>query len=241
MTREPRPQTVALPRHLCLFDLDHTLLPIDSDHAFGEFLVRVGWADPQEFRRGNDAFYAQYRAGRLDIDAYIAFTTAAWRHRTLQEQRWLQERFVEEVVRPQVKPAALDLVRRHREQGDLIAIVTATNEFVTRPIADLFGVEHLLAVELERDDAGTITGRIRGVPSYQEGKVIRVEQWLASLGTRWEDFERTSFYSDSPNDLPLLERASDPVATNPTPALHQTARERGWRILKLFHDQEIHP
>lgn len=241
MSAEARPGAAGLPRNLCLFDLDHTLLPIDSDHAFGEFLVRVGWADAEEFRRGNDVFYAQYRAGRLDIDAYIEFTTAPWRHRSAEERRWLQGRFVEEVVRPHLKPAALDLVRWHREAGDLIAIVTATNEFVTRPIAELFEVEHLLAVELERDEAGTITGRIRGVPSYQAGKVTRVDQWLASLGARWEDFERTSFYSDSPNDLPLLERASDPVATNPTPALHKTAQERGWRILKLFHDQEIHP
>lgn len=221
-------------RNLCLFDLDHTLLPIDSDHAFGDFLVRIGWADAQEFRRGNDHYYAQYQAGRLDLDEYIDFTTRPWRTRSPQEQAWVQQRFVEEVVRPNLKPAALDLVRSHQSQGDLVAIVTATNEFVTAPIAAAFGVEHLLAVQLERDAEGAVTGRIRGVPSYQAGKVTRVDQWLASLGLRWEDFGRTSFYSDSPNDLPLLERASDPVATNPSPALEQTAVARGWRILKLF-------
>jgi len=221
-------------RNLCLFDLDHTLLPIDSDHAFGDFLVRIGWADAQEFRRGNDHYYAQYQAGRLDLDEYIDFTTRPWRTRSPQEQAWVQQRFVEEVVHPNLKPAALDLVRSHQSQGDLVAIVTATNEFVTAPIAAAFGVEHLLAVQLERDAEGAVTGRIRGVPSYQAGKVTRVDQWLASLGLRWDDFGRTSFYSDSPNDLPLLERASDPVATNPSPALEQTAVARGWRILKLF-------
>jgi HAD superfamily hydrolase (TIGR01490 family) len=220
--------------NLCLFDLDHTLLPIDSDHAFGDFMVRIGWADGDAFRRGNDEYYAQYQAGRLDLGEYIDFSTAPWRHRPPDEQRAVQQRFLDEVVRPVLHPQALDLVREHQARGDLVAIVTATNEFVTAPIARAFGVDHLLAVQLERDAGGTITGRIHGVPSYREGKVTRVDQWLADLGTGWSQFERTSFYSDSPNDLPLLERASDPVATNPSPALETLARERGWRILKLF-------
>ncbi|MFN3298517.1 HAD family hydrolase [Caldimonas sp.] len=222
------------PRNLCLFDLDHTLLPIDSDHAFGEFMVRIGWADGEAFRRGNDHYYAQYQAGCLDLAEYIEFSTAPWRRRPAHEQRAVQQRFVQEVVRPVLHPRALALVREHQARGDLVAIVTATNEFVTAPIAAAFGVDHLLAVQLERDASGTITGRIHGVPSYREGKVTRVDQWLAGLGAGWSQFERTSFYSDSPNDLPLLERASDPVATNPSPALESLARERGWRILKLF-------
>lgn len=223
-----------MPRNLCLFDLDHTLLPIDSDHAFGEFMVRIGWADGEAFRRGNDAYYAQYLAGRLDLGEYIDFSTAPWRHRPAHEQRAVQQRFLDEVVRPVLHPQALELVREHQARGDLVAIVTATNEFVTAPIAAAFGVDHLLAVQLERDASGTITGRIHGVPSYREGKVTRVDQWLAGLGAGWSQFERTSFYSDSPNDLPLLERASDPVATNPSPVLESLAQERGWRILKLF-------
>jgi HAD superfamily hydrolase (TIGR01490 family) len=225
---------VTTTRNLCLFDLDHTLLPIDSDHAFGDFMVRIGWADGDAFRRGNDEYYAQYLAGRLDLGEYIDFSTAPWRHRHPDEQRAVQQRFLDEVVRPVLHPQALDLVREHQARGDLVAIVTATNEFVTAPIAQAFGVDHLLAVQLERDASGTITGRIHGVPSYREGKVTRVDQWLADLGAGWSQFERTSFYSDSPNDLPLLERASDPVATNPSPALETLARERGWRILKLF-------
>jgi HAD superfamily hydrolase (TIGR01490 family) len=131
-------------------------------------------------------------------------------------------------------PPAFELLKKHREAGDLIAIVTATNEFVTEPIAKAFGVETLIAVGLQRDASGAYTGAVSGVPSYQAGKITRVEQWLASLGRQWQDFERIHFYSDSVNDLPLLERVSHPVATNPTPALAEIAQARGWPQLKLF-------
>jgi HAD superfamily hydrolase (TIGR01490 family) len=219
---------------LALFDLDGTLLPTDSDHAFGEFMVAIGWADGEQWRARNDAFYADYQAGRLDLDAYVDFATSAWRARPMAEALAARERYMQEVIAPQLHPTAHDLVRRHRDAGELVAIVTATNEFVTAPIAAAFGVEHLIAVQLERDGDGRVTGRVHGVPSFREGKVRRVDDWLAALGHRWADFERVSFYSDSTNDLPLLERASDPVATNPTPALAAIARERGWRTLHLF-------
>lgn len=220
--------------NLCLFDLDHTLLPLDSDHEFGEFLIRIGLADPVEYRRRNDGFYQQYVAGTLQLPEYIQFSTSAWRELSLQAQAELQQRFMAEVVLPAIQPQALQLVRDHEAQGDLVAIVTATNEFVTRPIADAFGVPDLLAVGLVRDPEGRVTGEIHGVPSFREGKITRVEQWLAERGHTLADFERVSFYSDSPNDLPLLYLASDPVATNPSPALEAVARERGWRILRLF-------
>ncbi|MCI1192301.1 HAD-IB family hydrolase [Calidifontimicrobium sp. SYSU G02091] len=219
---------------LALFDLDGTLLPTDSDHAFGEFMVAIGWADGAQWRARNDAFYADYQAGRLDLDAYVDFATSAWRTRPEAEALAARERFMREVIAPQLHPRAHELVRRHRDAGELVAIVTATNEFVTAPIAAAFAVEHLIAVQLERDGDGRVTGRVRGVPSFREGKVRRVDDWLASLGHRWADFEHVSFYSDSTNDLPLLERASDPVATNPTPALAAIAQERGWRTLHLF-------
>ena len=190
--------------NLTLFDLDETLLPLDSDHAWGEFVIRLGWVDEQAFRRRNDEFFAQYKAGALDIHAYVAFATEPLRERG---------------------PAA-----------DAVALVTATNDFVTAPIARSLGIATLIAVRLERGPGGTITGRIAGTPSYREGKVIRVGEWLAESGRGWGDFERISVYSDSPNDLPLLERASDPVATNPSPALEAVARERGWRILRLFEE-----
>jgi HAD superfamily hydrolase (TIGR01490 family) len=220
--------------NLALFDLDGTLLPDDSDHAFGEFMVKLGWADSAASRARNDQFYADYVAGKLDVHAYVEFATAAWRERAPHEAERARERFMQEVIGPWLKREAHALVERHRAAGDLLVIVTATNEFITRPIADAFGVEHLIAVRLARDAEGRVTGAIDGTPSYGAGKVDRVQEWLAVHERTWDDFERVSFYSDSTNDLPLLELATDPVATNPSPALEAVARQRGWRILRLF-------
>lgn len=220
--------------NLTLFDLDGTLIPNDSDHAFGGFMVDIGWADGEFWRRRNDEFYAQYQAGRLDLDEYIEFATSVWRSRPLDEALAVRQRFMSEVMAPLLTPQAHALVREHQAAGDLVAIVTATNEFVTAPIAVAFGVEHLIAVQLQRDAAGCYTGAVEGVPSFQAGKITRVEQWLAGLGRQWQDFTRISFYSDSVNDLPLLERVSHPVVTNPTPALEAIAGQRGWPLLKLF-------
>jgi len=222
------------PRNLCLFDLDETLIPLDSDHAWGEFTISLGWVDEAEFRRRNDAFFESYKAGRLDVHAYIDFATQALRARSTAECEAAHERFMAEVITPRLHADALALVRQHQAQGDLVALVTATNEFVTAPIARALGIAELIAIRLERGPGGTITGRIAGVPSYREGKVTRVDEWLAARGLRWGDFERTTVYSDSINDLPLLERATHPVATNPSPALAALAEQRGWRILNLF-------
>jgi len=219
---------------LCLFDLDETLIPIDSDHAWGEFMIRIGWVDESEFRRRNDEFYALYKAGRLDVHAYIAFVTQPLQTRGAAELSDAQARFMREVIAPQLHPQALALVRGHAQRGDRIALVTATNDFVTAQIAKAFGTADLIAIRLERDAFGTITGRIDGVPSYREGKVTRVGQWLTGQGAHWSDFGRIAVYSDSLNDLPLLERATDPIATNPSPQLEAIAKERGWRIMNLF-------
>ena len=221
-------------RNLTLFDLDGTLIAGDSDHSFGEFMVDVGWADGDAWRRRNDEFYATYVAGALDVHAYVAFATSVWRSRSPQEQADIHARFMHEIIGPMLTPQALALVKKHQDEGDLVAIVTATNEFVTRPIAQAFGVPELLAIELERDARGAVTGAIKGVPTYQHGKVTRVEHWLAAQGAGWGDFDRICVYSDSINDLPLLERATDPVATNPSAALEAVAAERGWRFLRLF-------
>ena len=220
--------------NLTLFDLDGTLIETDSDHAFGEFLVREGWADAIEFRRRNDAFYADYLAGRLDVAAYIDFATAPWRARPEAEALALRQRFVDEVMRPSLHESAQALVRRHVDAGDRVAIATATNEFITRPIAALFEVPTLIALELERDTAGRVTGGIRGTPTFRDGKVERVRQWLAAERLSRADFGCITVYSDSTNDLPLLEWATHPVATNPGRALEAVARERGWPILRLF-------
>ena len=221
-------------RNLTLFDLDGTLIAGDSDHSFGEFMVAIGWADGDAWRRRNDEFYATYVAGALDVHAYVAFATSVWRRRAPQEQAEMHARFMRDIISPMITPQALALVKKHQDDGDLVAIVTATNEFVTRPIAQAFGVPELLAIELERDAQGAVTGAIKGVPTYQHGKVTRVEHWLAAQGAGWGDFDRISVYSDSINDLPLLERATDPVATNPSAALESVATERGWRFLRLF-------
>jgi HAD superfamily hydrolase (TIGR01490 family) len=219
---------------LALFDLDGTLIPRDSDHAFGEFVITLGWADEHAFRRRNDAFYADYLAGALDITAYVDFATAPWRGRSAAELARATAHFIDTVVRPMVPEAAVDLVQDHQRAGDLCAIVTATNDFVTRPIARLLGVDELIATDLARDAAGQVTGAIAGVPAFRDGKVTRVQQWLAARGLALADFERSTFYSDSTNDLPLLERVSDPVATNPGPALERIAHARGWPVLHLF-------
>ncbi len=223
--------------HIALFDLDHTLLPIDSDYAWGIFTTTIGWTDPVLFAQRNEAFYAQYQAGTLDIHDYVRFATDAVRRRGADASMAAREDFMQSVVRPAILPQALELVRRHQQAGDQVAIITATNEFVTRPIADAFGVPELIAVELQRDNtpAGTgwITGAIQGVASAREGKVVRVGQWLQSRSLAWHDVFIT-FYSDSINDLPLLDRSDAPVATNPDARLRAIATERGWRILDLF-------
>ena len=220
--------------NLTLFDLDGTLIPVDSDHSFGAFMVEVGWVDAEVWGRRNDEFFAQYNAGTLNLPAYVDFATSAFRSRPLAEALAMRERFMAEVMQPALRPEARALVEKHRAAGDLIALVTATNEFVTAPIAAAFGIDHLIAVELQRDAQGRYTGAIRGVPSFREGKIERVEAWLQGLGAQWRDFGRVTFYSDSTNDLPLLDRVSHPVATNPSPALERIASERGWPQLQLF-------
>jgi HAD superfamily hydrolase (TIGR01490 family) len=222
---------------LALFDLDNTLIPFDSDYSWGEFTLALGWTDAADFKRQNDAFYAQYKAGTLDIHAYCRFATAALCRQGEAASLAAQTQFMQQVVQPGILPQALDLVRRHQAAGDTVIIITATNAFVTRPIAQAFGVAELLAIELERDSSaggtGWYTGAIRGVPSFREGKVTRMAQWMAARGLAWDSVHST-FYSDSMNDVPLLEKADVAVATNPDERLRALATERQWRILDLF-------
>lgn len=219
---------------LALFDLDHTLLPIDSDYAWGTFTTTIGWTDPVAFARRNDEFYTHYQAGTLDVHDYVRFATEAARLKGPEVALAARERFMREVIAPAIRPQAVELVRRHREAGDEVLIITATNEFVTRPIAEAFGVQQLIAVELERDAGGWITGEIRGTPSFREGKVLRFGEWLAARGLKRHEAEVT-FYSDSVNDLPLMDNVDCPVATNPDDRLRALALERGWRVLELFN------
>ena len=222
---------------LALFDLDHTLLPIDSDYSWGVFTQQIGWTDPVVFKQRNDAFYAHYQAGTLDVHDYVRFATEAIRLRGEAASLEARERFMREVIAPAIGTPARELLQQHRAAGDTIVIVTATNEFVTRPIADALGVAELIAVNLAREPGGWITGEIDGVPSMRAGKVERVGQWLAARGLDWGEVQ-TTFYSDSMNDLPLLERADHPVATNPDERLRAIAAQRGWRILDLFSEKQ---
>jgi len=217
---------------LALFDLDHTLIPLDSDYAWGEFTVSLGWRDAQGFSEANAGFYADYKAGTLDIHRYVHFATGAVREHGQAASQQAHERFMQQVIAPVMGDPARALLQRHQVAGDTVVIVTATNEFVTRPIAEAFGVDELIAIELERDGHGEPTGAIRGTPSFREGKIHCVGEWLATRGERLEDFE-SWFYSDSLNDLPLLELVTHPVAVDPDPTLRATAQARGWDIISL--------
>ena len=227
------PATPSQRPRLALFDLDHTLIPMDSDHGWGEFAIAIGWCDRTEFGRRNDEFFAHYQAGTLNVPDYVRFATEAIVQRGAAAAQAAHQRFMQEVITPAILPQAQALVRAHQQAGDLVVITSATNEFVTRPIAAAFGVQELLSTELERDETGWFTGGVQGVPNMREGKVVRMDAWLAARGLCWEGVEST-FYSDSMNDLPLLERVNHPVATNPEPRLRAIAQERGWRVLDLF-------
>jgi HAD superfamily hydrolase (TIGR01490 family) len=223
----------ATPVKLALFDLDHTLLPLDSDYAWGAFTTAIGWTDPVLFAQRNDAFYQHYKAGTLDIHDYVRFATAAMRQQGAIKSIAAHADFMRTIVLPAIKPQARALLQQHQAAGEPVAIVTATNAFVTRPIAQALGVDELIAVDLEYGADGWVTGEIAGVPSFREGKITRVAQWLAQRGLDWADVDAT-FYSDSINDLALLEKVQHPVATNPDERLRAIATERGWRILDLF-------
>jgi len=218
---------------LALFDLDHTLLPIDSDQSWGRFTTRIGWTDPDTFAKRNEAFYAHYQAGTLDIHEYVRFGTEAVRLKGPEAAAQAQAQFMREVVQPAIQPEALALVDKHKAAGDQVIIITATNEFVTAPIAAAFGVSELIAVKLARDASGWFTGEIDGIPSLREGKVLRMEQWLSARGLHWDSVDAT-FYRDSSNDVPLLEKVNRPVATNPDAGLRALALARGWPVLDLF-------
>jgi HAD superfamily hydrolase (TIGR01490 family) len=222
--------------NLALFDLDHTLIPIDSDHEWGEFLVRIGAVDGAAFTRRNDEFFAQYQAGTLDPAAYLEFAlgTLAGFPRARLDQ--MQAQFMREVIAPAIRPGALALLQQHRDDGDLVAIITATNRFVTAPIARALGVDHLIAALPQQDENGDITGKLLGTPTHGAGKVSHTHAWLATMDKTLGDFERSHFYSDSHNDLPLLSIVTDPVATNPNAALTAHANRHGWPILHLFND-----
>ena len=222
------------PSRLALFDLDHTLIPLDSDYQWADFLARSGRAgDPAVAIARNDELMHRYNQGDLTAQEAAEFMLGLLAAHEPHDLAQWHEEFMQAVIRPNLTPQALELVRQHLQADDLCAIVTATNSFVTAPIARAFGIPHLIATD-PAFSAGRYTGKIQGTPSFKEGKVKRVEAWLAGMGLKLSDFESSHFYSDSANDLPLLEVVTHPVVTNPSPSLHDIATQRQWPILQLF-------
>jgi len=217
---------------LALFDLDNTLLAGDSDYEWAQFLIERGVLDRERYEAQNDEFFRQYQAGTLDIHEFLDFQLAPLaRHPRGELDAW-HAAFMDAKVRPMIGRRARELVAKHRDSGALCAIVTATNSFVTTPIAREFGVTHLVATEPEVR-AGSFTGKVAGIPCFRDGKVTRIEQWLTGIGQPLASFRASWFYSDSHNDLPLLERVTAPIAVDPDEHLRRVAESRGWPVLSL--------
>ena len=214
---------------LAIFDLDNTLLAGDSDHAWGQFLVDKGIVDGDTYQQANDYFLQQYQQGGLNIEEFLAFALQPLaRHSKQQLDDWHQQ-FMQQSIAPIRLPKADALLQQHRDKGDLLLIITATNQFVTEPIANSLGVDQLLATVPEFID-GAYTGKVTGTPCFQAGKVERLQHWLQSTG---HSLAGSTFYSDSHNDLPLLEIVDFPVAVDPDPILENTAKQRGWPVISL--------
>ncbi|MES9832034.1 MAG: HAD family hydrolase [Candidatus Thiodiazotropha sp. LLP2] len=214
---------------LAIFDLDNTLLAGDSDYLWGRFLVEQGIVDGEIYEQQNQRFYDEYKAGNLNIHEFLRFSLKPLsRHSPVQLRAW-REVFMQEKISPIIKENAQQLVEKHRQAGDFLMIITATNSFVTTPIAKRFGIDHLIATEPETLD-GQYTGEIAGVPSFREGKVSRLNEWLLEFD---QNLDGSWFYSDSHNDLPLLEQVENPVAVDPDQTLAEIAKQRNWPIMQL--------
>ena len=217
--------------HLAIFDLDETLIDGDSDHQWARWLGRIGRIDPSAYEAANEAFYADYRAGKLEVGAYYRFALSTVTALPHADALSLRARFVEEVIAPIVKRPVLARLHAHLDAGHEVLIATATNRWLTAPIAAHLGVPHLLATEVATDAEGRPTGDAAGLPCFQAGKIRHVLDWLAARGHGWEHVKHSHFYSDSRNDLPLLQHVHTPVAVDPDAVLHEHATKAGWEIL----------
>jgi len=218
--------------NLAIFDLDNTLLNGDSDYNWSLFLIKKGILDQSIYEQQNEEFFKDYQTGSLDIDAYAEFQFKPLRENERFFLNDLRDEYVATIIRPMITEKAKDLVNEHRSQGDQLLIITATNSFITKPIAALFGIEELIGTDLEEIN-NQFTGKIKGVASFQEGKVTRLNQWLDEKHLTLAQFDKTFFYSDSKNDLPLLRIVSHPVAVNPDATLNAEAKKNNWPILSL--------
>ena len=217
---------------LALFDLDNTLLAGDSDFQWGQFLMEEGLLEREVHHARNVQFYEDYKQGKLDIYAFLEFQLKPLSRYPRAQLDALHARYMERKVRPMITDKARELVQKHRANGDLMVVITATNGFVTAPIAREFGVENLIATDPEEIN-GEFTGGVSGVPSFQDGKVTRLNQWLQERGKTLADFDATWFYSDSHNDLPLMKLVDHPIAVDPDPTLKAYAVEQGWPVISL--------
>ncbi len=226
-------------QHLALFDLDHTLLPMDSDYQWVNFLSDSGkiFENPEQVKHQNEQIMEYYNQGKLTIEESSKFMLGFLAKYTPYDLAKWHEEFMRKIIRPAITKEAINLVRTHLESGGLCAIVTSTNSFVTAPIARAFGIQTLIATVPEFL-FGRYTGKIHGVPSFKQGKVIRVSKWLKNIGKNLEDFSKSFFYTDSMNDISLLEIVSNPIATNPSSNLRELALNKGWDILYLFNKKE---
>jgi HAD superfamily hydrolase (TIGR01490 family) len=218
--------------NLALFDLDNTILAGDSDYNWSRFLIQEGYLDGAIHAEKNEKFYADYKAGTLDIYAFVEFQfkPLARNPRTVLNQ--LLKKYVEEVIKPMITEKARALVKRHQDEGDLIIVITATNSFITKPIAELFGIENLIGTDPEEKE-GEFTGKVSGLPSFKEGKVTRLEAWLKNKKLSLASFEKSYFYSDSHNDLPLMQKVTHPVAVDSDDVLSEYAKSKGWPQISL--------
>lgn len=217
---------------LVLFDLDNTLLAGDSDFEWAQFLIEQNVLDREVYEARNLEFYEQYKAGTLDIHEFLNFQLKPLsRHPRTQLDAW-HAQFMREKILPVVAPKARELVTHHAQDADLMAIITATNSFVTAPIAQEFGIENLIATEPEQLN-GEFTGNVSGIPSFREGKITRLDEWLGKKGLAWKDVHESWFYSDSLNDLSLLQRVTHPVAVDPDDTLRAYAEQHGWPVISL--------
>jgi len=218
--------------NLAIFDLDNTLLDGDSDYNWGIYLVKKGYLDEEEYKAKNQKFFEEYQHGKLDIFAFAEFQFQFLKNNTRKFLNDVRSDYIDEIIKPMVLKKAVDLVSQHKEAGDSLLIITATNSFITKPIGELFGIENLIGTDPE-EHLGEFTGKVKGIPSFKEGKVTRLFNWLDARDFKLTDFEKTFFYSDSHNDLALLEVVTNPVVVNGDKILLEKAQEKNWPTLNL--------
>ena len=218
--------------NLAIFDLDNTLLDGDSDYNWGLYLVKKGYLDEGEYKEQNQKFFEEYQVGKLDIFAFAEFQFRFLKNNTRKFLNDVRSDYINEIIKPMILKKAVHLVNQHKEAGDRLLIITATNSFITKPIGELFGIDELIGTDPEENE-GEFTGKVKGTPSFKEGKVTRLFDWLNEKNLKLADFEKTFFYSDSHNDLALLEVVTNPVVVNGDKNLLEKAQEENWPTLRL--------